>query len=122
MLDSGPMEATGTAHTIDKIRYQEQGRGAEIRRAALLLASKQFGDACEMLVAAHLTLAGLPATIMPDGWPDYDVTVQRTQGRPQGGLASRVDFFVFAVVAVRHTPFTSFPTAMSGIALASSPS
>jgi hypothetical protein len=27
MLDSGPMEATGTAHTIDKIRYQEQGRG-----------------------------------------------------------------------------------------------
>jgi hypothetical protein len=45
--------------------------------------SKQFGDACEMLVAAHLTLAGLPATIMPDGWPDYDVIVQPPKGLPQ---------------------------------------
>jgi hypothetical protein len=37
---------------------------------------KQFGDACEMLVAAYLTLAGVPTTVMPDGWPDYDLIAQ----------------------------------------------
>ena len=39
-----------------------------------------MGDACEMLVAARLTLAGIPATKMPDGWPGYDVIAQ-----PKGG-------------------------------------
>ena len=38
--------------------------------------SKQMGDACEMLVAAELTLAGMPALKVPDCWPDYDVVVQ----------------------------------------------
>lgn len=38
--------------------------------------SKQMGDACEMLVAAELTLAGLPALKVPDNWPGYDVLVQ----------------------------------------------
>ena len=28
--------------------------------------SKQMGDACEMLVAAELTLAGIPALKVPD--------------------------------------------------------
>ncbi len=37
---------------------------------------KQQGDACEMLVAAELTLAGVPAAKMPDNWPDYDVSAQ----------------------------------------------
>ena len=32
-----------------------------------------MGDACEMLVVAELTLAGVPAVKMPDNWPDYDV-------------------------------------------------
>jgi hypothetical protein len=36
--------------------------------------TKQMGDACEMLVAAELTLAGVPAVKMPDNWPVYDVT------------------------------------------------
>jgi hypothetical protein len=30
---------------------------------------KQMGDACEMLVAGELTLAGNPALKVPDYWP-----------------------------------------------------
>jgi len=37
---------------------------------------KQMGDACEMLVAAELTLAGIPAIKAPDNWPHYDVIAQ----------------------------------------------
>ena len=49
-----------------------------------LYTSKQMGDACEMLVACELTLAGVPAMKMPDGWPDYDVITQpRHGGVPQ---------------------------------------
>jgi len=42
--------------------------------------TKQMGDACEMLVAAEVTLAGVPALKMPDNWPCYDVIAQ-----PKGG-------------------------------------
>ena len=42
--------------------------------------SKQMGDACEMLVAAELTLHGTPALKVTDYWPDYDVIAQ-----PHGG-------------------------------------
>lgn len=45
--------------------------------------SKQMGDACEMLVAAELTLAGIPALKMPDNWPHYDVIAQPRDGEPQ---------------------------------------
>ncbi|MER9133973.1 hypothetical protein [Mesorhizobium sp. M0768] len=38
--------------------------------------SKQMGDACEMVVAAELTLAGVPALKVPDNWPGYDVIAQ----------------------------------------------
>ncbi len=45
---------------------------------------KQMGDACEMLVAGELTLAGIPATKMPDNWPFYDVVAQpKDGGEPQ---------------------------------------
>ncbi|KAF0123552.1 MAG: hypothetical protein FD139_1430 [Methylocystaceae bacterium] len=37
---------------------------------------KQMGDACEMLIAAELTLAGVPALKVPDNWPGYDVIAQ----------------------------------------------
>lgn len=47
------------------------------------LTSKHKGDACEMLVAAELTLAGIPAMKMPDNWPHYDVIAQPHQGNPQ---------------------------------------
>ena len=44
--------------------------------------SKQMGDACEMLVASELTLAGIPAMKVPDNWPGYDVIAQPSQGGP----------------------------------------
>ncbi|WP_333611677.1 hypothetical protein [Brevundimonas bullata] len=47
--------------------------------------SKQMGDACEMLVAAELTLAGIPALKVPDNWPHYDVIAQ-----PVGAAAQRI--------------------------------
>src|ERR1700692_2583480 len=45
--------------------------------------SKQMGDACEMLVAAELTLAGIPALKVPDNWPGYDVIAEPVDGEPQ---------------------------------------
>src|SRR5262249_40647538 len=50
-----------------------------------LYTTKQMGDACEMLVAAELTLAGVPALKVPDNWPDYDVVAQ-----PPGGSLQRI--------------------------------
>jgi len=44
---------------------------------------KQMGDACEMLVAAELTLAGVPALKVPDNWPHYDVIAQPVGSAPQ---------------------------------------
>ena len=44
--------------------------------------SKQMGDACEMLVAAELTLAEVPAMKMPDNWPGYDVIAQLKDNAP----------------------------------------
>jgi hypothetical protein len=38
--------------------------------------TKQMSDACEMIVAAELTLAGVPALKVPDLWPGYDVIAQ----------------------------------------------
>jgi hypothetical protein len=43
--------------------------------------TKQMGDSCEMLVAAEMTLAGVPAMKMPDNWPCYDVIAQPNDGR-----------------------------------------
>lgn len=45
--------------------------------------TKQLGDACEMLVAAELTLAGIPALKVPDNWPGYDVIAQPIGQPPQ---------------------------------------
>jgi hypothetical protein len=41
-----------------------------------LYTSKQMGDAGEMLVAAELTLYGIPALKVPDNWPHYDIIAQ----------------------------------------------
>lgn len=48
-----------------------------------IFTSKQMGDACEMLVAAELTLAGVPALKVPDNWPGYDVIAQPPGLQPQ---------------------------------------
>jgi hypothetical protein len=42
-----------------------------------------MGDACEMLVAAELTLAGVPALRVPDNWPGYDVIAHPPDRMPQ---------------------------------------
>jgi len=42
-----------------------------------------MGDACEMYVAAELTLAGVPAMKVPDNWPGYDIIAQPLNGLPQ---------------------------------------
>jgi len=44
--------------------------------------TKQMGDACEMLVAAELTLAGVPALKAPDYWPGYDVIAHSAGASP----------------------------------------
>jgi hypothetical protein len=41
-----------------------------------------MGDACEMLIAAELTLAGIPALTVPAFWPGHDVIAQPRDGRP----------------------------------------
>jgi hypothetical protein len=48
--------------------------------AARPYTSKQMGDACEMLIAAELTLAGIPALKVPDNWPGYDIVAQPKSG------------------------------------------
>jgi hypothetical protein len=45
--------------------------------------TKQMGDACEMLVAAELTLAGVPAMKAPDYWPGHDAIAQPVGMPPQ---------------------------------------
>ena len=51
--------------------------------------SKQTGDACEMLVAAELALAGIPALKFPDNWPHKDVIAQPL-GRPAQRISVKV--------------------------------
>jgi hypothetical protein len=47
-----------------------------------LYTSKQMGDAGEMLVAAELTLHGIPALKVPDNWPHYDIIAQPPDNWP----------------------------------------
>ncbi len=44
--------------------------------------TKQMGDACEMVVAGELTLAGIPALTVPDNWPHYDILAQPENADP----------------------------------------
>jgi hypothetical protein len=45
--------------------------------------TKQMGDAGEMSVAAELTFHGIPALLVPDNWPHYDVIAQPHDRPPQ---------------------------------------
>jgi hypothetical protein len=51
-----------------------------------LYTKKQMGDAGEMLVAAELTLHGIPAFIVPSNWPGYDVVAEV----PKEGSAAHI--------------------------------
>ena len=52
----------------------ELGQG--LRRRFERFTKKQMGDAGEMLVAAELTLHGIPAFIVPSQWRGFDVVGQ----------------------------------------------
>jgi len=54
---------------------------------------KQKGDACEMLVAEEMTLAGVPAMKMPDNWPCYDVIAQPKDGGPPQRISVKARTF-----------------------------
>lgn len=55
----------------------------QTNKRSVVYTTKQMGDACEMLVAAELTLAGIPALRVPDLWPGYDVIAQPRDRSPQ---------------------------------------
>jgi hypothetical protein len=57
----------------------------EIDESARGYNTKQMGDACEMLVAAELTLAGVPAMRVSENWPGYDVVAQPADNWPGYG-------------------------------------
>jgi hypothetical protein len=71
---------------LHKARTQQAAAGgtatAKILRPAEYT-TKQLGDACEMLIAGELTLAGIPALRVPDSWPGYDVIAHPPQRSPQ---------------------------------------
>jgi hypothetical protein len=57
-------------------------RGAEEVQAIRIVddkgyTSKRWGDAGEMLIAAELTLGGVPVLQVPEIWPGYDVIASR---------------------------------------------
>lgn len=63
--------------------------GAAETGSSRVYTTKQMGDAAEMLVAAELTLAGIPALKVPDNWPGYDVVAQPPADWP--GYAASID-------------------------------
>ena len=70
-----PESSTPTADELDDLSQETA--------ATDHYTTKQMGDACEMLAAAELTLAGIPAFKLPDNWPGYDVIAQPFDGTPQ---------------------------------------
>ena len=76
-----PISIESDAARLDPTSVGPTGESLPVRK----FTSKQMGDACEMLVAAELTLAGIPALKVPDNWPHYDVIAQ-----PLGRAAQRI--------------------------------
>jgi hypothetical protein len=53
-----------------------KGAGESWQMTERTYTAKQMGDAGEMLVAAELTLHGIPALRLPENWPHYDIIAQ----------------------------------------------
>ncbi len=77
------------------------------RNGARKFTSKQMGDACEMLVAAELTLAGIPALKVPDNWPHYDVIAQPV-GLPAQRISVKSRTYKAGAVYVDYNAFDQF--------------
>lgn len=69
--------------------------------------SKQMGDACEMLIAAELTLAGIPALKVPDNWPHYDVIAQPI-GRPAQRISVKSRTYKRGAAFVEYMDYDQF--------------
>jgi hypothetical protein len=69
--------------------------------------TKQMGDACEMVVAAELTLAGVPALKVPDNWPGYDVVAQPWD-RPAQRISVKARTFKRGAAYVGYNDFDLF--------------
>jgi hypothetical protein len=74
---------------------------------------KQRGDAAEMLVAANLTLNGIPSLLAPENWPGYDVIAEHgkrlqkisVKCRGPSGIDFRPkDFDWLAIVLIDESP------------------
>jgi len=81
--------------------------GAVSTAAVRKFTSKQMGDACEMLVAAELTLAGIPALKVPDNWPHYDVIAQRL-GKPAQRISVKSRTFKTGAAFVEYNHHDQF--------------
>jgi hypothetical protein len=66
-----------------------------------------MGDACEMLVAAELTLAGIPALKVPDNWPHYDVIAQ-PMDRPAQRISVKSRTLKSGAAYVEYNDFDQF--------------
>ncbi|MFG1365804.1 hypothetical protein [Xanthobacter versatilis] len=83
---SSPGHLRRQADLLPRVRCEIPFGGfVEVNGATMVRAftTKQMGDACEMLIAAELTLAGIPALKVPDNWPHYDVIAQPLGLPPQ---------------------------------------
>ncbi|WP_245269044.1 hypothetical protein [Mesorhizobium sp. WSM2561] len=69
--------------------------------------TKQMGDACEMMVAAELTLAGIPALKVPDNWPGYDVVAQPRDAAPQR-ISVKSRTFKYGAAYVGYNDYDAF--------------
>ncbi|MER9545692.1 hypothetical protein NKI72_27200 [Mesorhizobium sp. M0437] len=69
--------------------------------------TKQMGDACEMIVAAELTLAGIPALKVPDNWPGYDVIAQPVD-RPAQRVSVKSRTFKRGAAYVGYNDYDQF--------------
>lgn len=85
--------------------HQPQGLTSMAKKPLLVpeATTKQVGDAAEYLTAGMMTLAGMPTTVMPDNWPDYDLITQPPGDLPQRiNVKSRREKFF----DVTHKPYT----------------
>jgi TetR/AcrR family transcriptional repressor of bet genes len=74
-----PARSTDAERTGPKERSETEPR----------YSTKLIGDGCAMLVAAELTLAGVPAMKAPDYWPGCNVLAQPAGRDPQRVLVKR---------------------------------
>jgi len=77
--------------------------------------SKMLGDAGEHYALSQFTLAGYPASKMPDNWEGYDLAVESGKGllrvsvktRKDGPKWSKGNWFLFELISVSLSPFES---------------